>query len=143
MTPTWNANKVNIVNQIRDKWQMKEIFGEEEIERIEGILDVNTLEIGTNPNARGFYPITSFASHDCINNTIRSLNSTSGALQTRAKIDIAGNRDSRSFYLGISSPLTHLAGEEITLHYAGGLKGRLTRRALLAEGWFFGCQCKR
>jgi hypothetical protein len=27
--------------------------------------------------------------------------------------------------------------------FAGGLKGRLTRRSLLAEGWFFACQCKR
>ena len=34
-------------------------------------------------------------------------------------------------------------GQEITLHYAGGLKGRLLRRTLLAEGWFFLCQCKR
>ena len=34
-------------------------------------------------------------------------------------------------------------GDEITLHYSGGLKGRLQRRKMLAEGWFFSCQCQR
>ena len=36
-----------------------------------------------------------------------------------------------------------LEGEEITLHYSGGLKGRLQRRKMLAEGWFFSCLCQR
>ena len=37
---------------------------------------------------RAFYPITSFASHDCVNNTFRTLKN--GLLQTRAKIDMKG-----------------------------------------------------
>ena len=45
-------------------------------------------------------------------------------LETRAKVDI-------------------IKGEEITIHYAGGLKPRLTRLKLLREGWFFGCECDR
>ena len=34
-------------------------------------------------------------------------------------------------------------GEEISIHYAGGLKGRLFRRRLMREGWFFDCYCDR
>ena len=43
---------------------------------------------------------------------------------TRAKVDIK-------------------AGEEITFHYCGGLKGRLVRREVLSEGWRFWCSCQR
>ena len=45
-------------------------------------------------------------------------------LETRAKVDIE-------------------KGEEITIHYAGGLKPRMTRKKLLKDGWFFDCQCIR
>ena len=36
-----------------------------------------------------------------------------------------------------------LQGEEITIHYSGGLKGRLVRQRLTNEGWFFSCRCNR
>ena len=38
---------------------------------------------------RAFYPITSFASHDCVNNTFRTL-TKEGLLETRAKMAISG-----------------------------------------------------
>ena len=69
MTPIWESDKKGIVNQIRLKWKQSQ-FSEDEILRVEGILDVNTLEwvdhdteqsLVTTP--RGFYPITSFARH--------------------------------------------------------------------------------
>ena len=34
-------------------------------------------------------------------------------------------------------------GEEITIHYSGGLKGRQMRKKLMKQGWFFDCQCPR
>ena len=84
------------MQQIREKWNQSQ-FSEEEIFRVEGILDVNTLELVnfdsedqsgvTTP--RAFYPITSFASHDCVNNTFRTLQDGC-LLQTRAKMDIKG-----------------------------------------------------
>ena len=36
-----------------------------------------------------------------------------------------------------------IQGEEITIHYSGGLKGRLVRQRLTNEGWFFSCRCNR
>ena len=128
LTAIWSSDRKKIVQQIREKWGQN--FSEEEIFRVEGIIDVNTLELldpefekSEVSTPRGFYPLTSFCSHNCINNTFRTLKD-GGILQTRAKTDIS-------------------EGEEITLHYAGGLKGRIMRRTLLAEGWFFACRCKR
>ena len=43
MTPIWESDKKGIVNQIRLKWKQSQ-FSEDEILRVEGILDVNTLE---------------------------------------------------------------------------------------------------
>ena len=43
---------------------------------------------------------------------------------TRAKVDIA-------------------RGEELTLHYQGGMKGRMWRQKGLRAGWYFTCTCRR
>ena len=131
LTSIWISDRQKIVQQIREKWKQNE-FEEDEIFRVEGIIDINTLELlepefehSEVSTPRAFYPLTSFCSHSCVNNTFRTLkNDGKGTLQTRAKMDIG-------------------QGEEITLHYAGGLKGRILRRTLLAEGWFFACRCKR
>ena len=67
LTSIWESDKRAIVNQIRLKWNQVQ-FSEEEIVRVEGILDVNTLELVDHDSEhsqvtapRGFYPITSFA----------------------------------------------------------------------------------
>ena len=44
MTDSWSKDQLSIVQQIREKWHQSQ-FSEEEIFRIEGILDVNTLEL--------------------------------------------------------------------------------------------------
>ena len=131
MTSAWSSDHKKVVQQIREKWKLQDQVDEDEIFRVEGIIDINTLELlepefehSVVSTPRAFYPLTSFCSHNCINNTFRTLNRDGKTLQTRAKMDIA-------------------QGEEITLHYAGGLKGRILRRTLLAEGWFFACRCKR
>jgi hypothetical protein len=81
LTQSWEEDKKNIVLQIQKKWNLQSEFSSaEEILRIEGILDVNTLELLTkNPEIskntpRAFYPITSFAAHDCVNNTFHTFN---------------------------------------------------------------------
>ena len=43
-TPSWSSDLQAIVHQIRDKWHQSG-WSEEEIFRVEGILDVNTLEL--------------------------------------------------------------------------------------------------
>ena len=44
MTASWSKDRQSIVQQIREKWNQSQ-FSEEEIFRVEGILDVNTLEL--------------------------------------------------------------------------------------------------
>jgi len=147
-TAAWALDENHIVQQITNRWQQIEV-SRDEVTRIEGILDVNTIEYfpfassstkdeqggSGGGGARGFFPITSFASHSCVNNAFHRrkpfkdsqhiLNGGSEiVLETRAKVDIK-------------------EGEEITIHYAGGLKPRITRQKLLKEGWFFDCQCRR
>ena len=78
-------------------------------------------------------------------------------LETRAKVDI---EEVGFYYLLVScihcimikidpeatsyfESTLILKGEEITIHYSGGLKGRLMRRRLMKEGWFFDCNCDR
>ena len=42
-TPAWSSDKIGIVQQITSSWHQK-LFDADEITRIEGILDVNTIE---------------------------------------------------------------------------------------------------
>ena len=44
LTASWSKDRQSIVQQIREKWNQSQ-FSEEEIFRVEGILDVNTLEL--------------------------------------------------------------------------------------------------
>ena len=116
-----------VVETIRGLWGQEQ-WSEELVRRVEGILDVNTVEhrvqVGEGPSGRAFLPITSLASHSCRSNSFKDKVSVPGWVVTRAKVAIR-------------------AGEEITFHYFGGLKGRLLRRSTLQKGWFFLCRCDR
>ena len=123
---------------------------------------------------RGFFPVTSFSSHSCTNNTfhkrkdvyvelenvylnndMEKLKPHEIILETRAKLDIKEvfmlMFSNKCCYmlkslLGIHLRLSYIfihQGEEITIHYSGGLKGRLVRQRLTNEGWFFSCRCSR
>ena len=62
----------HLVNLIRKRWK-KDQFSPELIRRVEGILDINTVEhrVPGAESARGFLPITSLASHSCASNSIK------------------------------------------------------------------------
>ena len=116
-----------VVETIRGLWGQEQ-WSEELVRRVEGILDVNTVEhrvqVGEGPSGRAFLPITSLASHSCVSNSFKDKVSVPGWVVTRAKVSIS-------------------KGEEITFHYSAGLKGRLLRRSTLHKGWFFLCGCDR
>ena len=105
-----------VVETIRGTWGQRQ-HAEQLIRRVEGILDVNTVEHRVAqegaPSGQAFLPITSLASHSCRSNSFKDKVSVPGWVVTRAKRAIR-------------------AGEEITFHYCGGLKGRLMRRWVLA-----------
>ena len=56
-TPAWNKDKELVVNQILENWELKFQFSQDEVFRVEGILDVNTIEYfpcpKTLPNVSG------------------------------------------------------------------------------------------
>ena len=58
-TPAWNRDRESVVNQILENWELKGQFSEDEVFRVEGILDVNTIEYfpcpKTLPNVSGTY----------------------------------------------------------------------------------------
>ena len=43
----WSKTHLNVIEQIRSAWGLAEEFTEEEVERVEGILYINTLEVPT------------------------------------------------------------------------------------------------
>ncbi|XP_059097869.1 SET domain-containing protein SmydA-8-like isoform X2 [Tigriopus californicus] len=121
-----------IVNVIRCDMEQSH-HNADEIRLLHRILYINALEYHPHPDepsgGKALFPITSFASHDCLNNTFRvrtwrKEERHGPVIQTRAKVLIQ-------------------AGQEVTLHYSGGLKGRWERRKILWEGWCFACQCLR
>eukprot|EP00092_Neocalanus_flemingeri_P001422 GFUD01001518.1.p1 GENE.GFUD01001518.1~~GFUD01001518.1.p1 ORF type:complete len:523 (+),score=123.72 GFUD01001518.1:307-1875(+) len=113
-----------VVKRIREDWGQEQLPAEL-LRRVEGILDVNTVEhrVPGGPSGRSFLPLTSLASHTCTSNSLKD-KTTPGWVITRAKVPIK-------------------KGEEITFHYTGGLKGRLVRRKALKDGWYFWCNCDR
>jgi len=114
----------HVVQRIRDEWGQSQL-SPELLRRIDGILDVNSVEhrVTNSPSSRCFLPITSLASHSCTSNSFKD-KTEDGWVVTRAKTKVA-------------------AGEQLTFHYQGGLKGRLIRGKVLKGGWYFDCACDR
>jgi len=113
-----------VVKRIREDWGQTQL-SEDLLRRIDGILDVNSVEhrVVDSPSSRCFLPITSLASHSCTSNSFKD-KTEDGWVVTRAKTKV-------------------LAGEQLTFHYQGGLKGRLMRGKVLKGGWYFDCACDR
>ena len=44
LTPAWNKDKERVIDQILINWDLENQFSEEDVFRVEGILDVNTIE---------------------------------------------------------------------------------------------------
>lgn len=66
----WSRNQNVIVNRIRNGWKLS-AFGEEEIHRICGILEVNCFEVGGGhvTSVRALFPEAFLMCHDCVPNT--------------------------------------------------------------------------
>jgi len=90
--PDWETTRENVV------FPLSSIFSIDEVEKSEGLLFVNGMampcsnESGENDGGgRAFLPLTSYCSHDCVNNTFRTrVKDEKGRviLETRAKMDI-------------------------------------------------------
>ena len=43
-TPAWERDQERVIDQIRINWDLEKEFSEDDVFRVEGILDVNTIE---------------------------------------------------------------------------------------------------
>ncbi|XP_055530981.1 SET domain-containing protein SmydA-8-like [Wyeomyia smithii] len=100
------------------------------IQRICGILDVNAFEIrgyvdsqGVNYPARGLYPKTALMTHNCVTNTL---------------ISVDGQHNVKVY---ATVPIS--SGELLYYNYTRCLFGTFERRAHLRRGKYFLCSCAR
>lgn len=74
-TPTYRADEVNVVGYLRGPCKLRDRFTGEMIQRICGILEVNSFEARTvnNQRVRCIYPKASVIAHSCRPNTTHSI----------------------------------------------------------------------
>lgn len=118
---TWPMYSEHLVEMIRDKCGLGEMFSEEEVEHVSGVIDVNSIRLQTN--GHGVYMKTSIMSHSCISNSKTIMNEDQ-TVDVRAVLAIP-------------------RGAEITKSYVSSLETTQLRQARLLEGWYFRCKCLR
>nr|CAI5827592.1 unnamed protein product [Callosobruchus analis] len=135
-SPIWRRHQITVEHFLRKhKALSDEDILNELVQRICGVLDVNTFEVRpphsnlvviTNPERqclRGLYLNAALMAHDCNGNTFLSVDDDF-VLTVKASIDIPEN-----------SP--------IFFNYANSLQGSSDRREHLREGKYFDCFCSR
>ncbi|CAG9857895.1 unnamed protein product [Phyllotreta striolata] len=133
-TPIWKNHQVSIIDTLKSVGFINEEFTEELVQKICGIIDVNSFEIRppksnfnlTDPHQqcpRGLYINAALMAHDCTSNTFLSVNDDF-VLTVKASTNIAKN-----------SP--------IFFNYSNVLHGTLDRKRHLKEGKYFDCCCER
>ncbi|XP_014482025.1 PREDICTED: uncharacterized protein LOC106748219 isoform X2 [Dinoponera quadriceps] len=128
-TPVWKDREVNVVNIIRMLRVPDEIGeppGAELMQKLCGILDVNTFEL-RSPGAldglllRGLYVEAALMAHDCRGNTHLTVDD--------------------DFRLTVYASVPVKETEPILFNYTSSLLGTADRREHLREGKYFECEC--
>jgi len=118
---SWKFYKEHLVDFIRETLGLGEIFTEEEVEHVSGVIDVNSIRLATH--GHGVYPMTAIMSHNCMANT-KSIMNEDGSVDVRSVLEIK-------------------KGQEITKNYVNSLETTQMRREKLKNGWYFDCNCLR
>ena len=106
---------------IRDGCKLGEVFSEEDVEHVSGVIDVNSIRLLTN--GHGVFLKTSIMSHCCLANTKTILNEDQ-TVDVRAVMPIK-------------------KGMEITKSYVSSMETTQMRQEKLQAGWYFKCKCLR
>uniref|UniRef100_A0A146L8D6 Protein msta, isoform A n=2 Tax=Lygus hesperus TaxID=30085 RepID=A0A146L8D6_LYGHE len=123
----WEAERINVVEFLRNRCKLSERFSEDLIRKVCGILEVNSYEILPDTVAvpiRGLYPTASIPSHNCVANTTHSISPGDFKMVMRATIDLA-------------------EGSEVLCSYTSSLDPTMIRRAALRCSKYFECDCDR
>ncbi|XP_026474444.1 SET domain-containing protein SmydA-8-like [Ctenocephalides felis] len=124
----WHLYRAVVIKALYDFGLVDpEKWNEESLQRLCGILDVNTFEIrcpaGTSSTARALFPLASLMSHDCTPNAHITLDKKHH-IRSFASRDIA-------------------EGTTICCTYTSIMQPTWRRREHLREGKYFECMCER
>ncbi|XP_049875857.1 SET domain-containing protein SmydA-8-like [Pectinophora gossypiella] len=124
--PTWAADQVNVVDFLIDHCKLGARFDKELVQRVCGILEVNSVEIPSRGgySVRAIYPRLAIAAHSCVPNIVHTILHNDCQVQVRAAVPIK-------------------SGEPLHLCYTYALSPTLVRREYLMESKFFNCECPR
>ncbi|KAG5880303.1 hypothetical protein JTB14_003703 [Gonioctena quinquepunctata] len=135
-TMIWRRHKMVVERSLSDlNLICNDDLENEEIQRVCGVLDVNTFEVRppqtnsmiiSSPETqclRGLYLNAALMAHDCLGNTLLSVDDDF-VLRVKASVDIPKN-------------------SAILFNYANSLHGSLDRKQHLREGKYFECSCNR
>lgn len=134
-TSIWRNHKINVEDILLKLDLINEIDVQTElIQKICGILDVNTFELrapGFGPGSvphpaecvRGIYLQAALMAHDCLGNTHLSVDD--------------------HYNMAIHSCIAIARGKPILFNYTNALQGTHERREHLKEGKYFSCTCAR
>ncbi|KAJ6640179.1 SET domain-containing protein SmydA-8, isoform A [Pseudolycoriella hygida] len=123
----WNVDENNIVGYLHGPCGLKKRFSADMIQRICGIIEVNSFEARTKSGheIRCVFPKTAVMSHSCVPNTCHSILASDGyKIFVRASVNIEKD-----------TPLTAC--------YTFTMSGTLARQEHLRKGKYFTCQCAR
>ncbi|KAH1025994.1 SET domain-containing protein SmydA-8 isoform X1 [Dendroctonus ponderosae] len=124
LTSKYEKDRVSIAQFILNFFKLRQVFTEEEILRVCGILMVNGHEVPlTNPPHVAIYEVASMLEHKCNANCNRTFTSQ-GAVLVKAGTAIK-------------------KGDHLSICYTDPLWGTLNRRHHLYESKFFWCLCER
>jgi len=118
---TWSQYNEHLVQFIREKCGLGDVYTAEEVEHVSGVIDVNSIRLATH--GHGVYPMTSIMSHSCLANT-KTIMNEDGSVDVRAVLEIK-------------------RGQEISKSYVSSLETTQLRQDKLKRGWYFTCQCLR
>eukprot|EP00090_Calanus_glacialis_P002954 TRINITY_DN12154_c0_g1_i1.p1 TRINITY_DN12154_c0_g1~~TRINITY_DN12154_c0_g1_i1.p1 ORF type:complete len:553 (-),score=159.07 TRINITY_DN12154_c0_g1_i1:57-1715(-) len=118
---TWPMYDEHLVRMIRDKCGLGDMFSDEEVEHVSGVIDVNSIRLESH--GHGVYMKTSIMSHSCTSNTKTIMNEDQ-TVDVRAVLPIK-------------------RGSEITKSYVSSLETTQLRQERLMDGWYFRCKCLR
>ncbi|XP_077295415.1 SET and MYND domain containing, arthropod-specific, member 3 [Arctopsyche grandis] len=164
--PTWDVDNVNIVGYLREPCKLRDRFPEEIIQKVCGILEVNSVEIPSygGPNIRGIYPNLAIMSHSCVPTVVHTIISGGEEgipqnLEGINKFDANPNCTfccednlsatscilcySKSTEAQIWAAHDISKGDKLELCYTHVLYCTLQRRYHLKQSKFFDCDCKR
>ena len=122
----YDYHQEHSVEFLRDTCELENLYTEEEIHQVIGIMYINSVNMDMAPGhglGTAFYPTFANINHSCISNT-KTVKLPNNQLEVRAVTRIK-------------------AGQEISTQYVTPDKPTRVRRSMLYKKWFFLCDCTR